>query len=191
MYAFNKYINGTDPDNYAGSYMYMVGLDASNGGTPYVNPVSGQVTRYVMSGDPVTGTGWVDNDPSDCRTMASFGPFNFRPGDTQQLVIKLAVGQGTDRLNSITALRETLDYSYNPFGCCIERVGNIDGSEDNLVTMADLTVLIDHLFISLAPLVCFDAGNVDMSADGLVTMSDLTVLIDHLFITLTPLPECP
>jgi hypothetical protein len=76
-------------------------------------------------------------------------------------------------------------------GCCTGMMGNIDGSEDGLVTMGDLTVLIDHLFITLTPLACPLAANVDLSADGLITMGDLTVLIDHLFITLTPLPACP
>ncbi len=76
--------------------------------------------------------------------------------------------------------------------CCTgPSVGNVDGSSDNLVTMGDLTVLIDHLFISLTPLTCVEEGNVDLSADGLVTMGDLTILIDHLFISLSPLPPCP
>jgi hypothetical protein len=56
--------------------------------------------------------------------------------------------------------------------------------------MADLTVLIDHLFIDLTPLMCPVAANLDQSLDGLITMSDLTVLIDHLFINLAPLPPC-
>jgi hypothetical protein len=77
-------------------------------------------------------------------------------------------------------------------GCCAgTSVGNVDGSADNLITMGDLTVLIDHLFISFAPLACLDVGNTDLSADGLVTMGDLTVLIDHLFISFNPLPACP
>ncbi len=77
-------------------------------------------------------------------------------------------------------------------GCCTgPSVGNVDGSTDDLVTMGDLTVLIDHLFISLTPLDCLDEGNTDMSADGLVTMGDLTVLIDALFISLNSLPPCP
>jgi len=75
--------------------------------------------------------------------------------------------------------------------CCCLFIGNIDRSPDGLVTMGDLTVLIDHLFITLTLLPCPEEGNVDLSTDGLVTMGDLTVLIDHLFITLTPLPPCP
>jgi hypothetical protein len=76
--------------------------------------------------------------------------------------------------------------------CCVgPSVGNVDESPDHLVTMGDMTVLIDHLFGTLQPLACPTAGNMDMSEDGLVTMGDLTVLIDHLFISLDPLPPCP
>ncbi len=76
--------------------------------------------------------------------------------------------------------------------CCTgPSVGNVDGSADNLVTMGDLTILINHLFISLTPLACIDEGNCDMSADKLVTMGDLTTMISSMFITLDPLPPCP
>ncbi len=76
--------------------------------------------------------------------------------------------------------------------CCTGgSVGNVDASMDNLVTMGDLTVLIDHLFISLTPVICPAEANVDMSADGRITMGDLTILIDHLFISLSPLDPCP
>ena len=79
-----------------------------------------------------------------------------------------------------------------PEDCCVcPTLGNVDESDDCLVTMGDLTVLIDHLFVTLTPLVCPLSGNVDLSTDELVTMSDLTVMIDHLYITLTPLPVCP
>jgi hypothetical protein len=70
-------------------------------------------------------------------------------------------------------------------GCCV-LMGNVDGEGE--VTMGDLTVLIDHLFISYNPLVCADEGNVDLEGD--VTMGDLTVMIDHLFISYNPLPTC-
>ena len=76
--------------------------------------------------------------------------------------------------------------------CCVcTTLGNVDESPDCLVTMGDLTILIDHLFITLTPLPCPQDGNVDLSTDGLVTVGDLTVMIDNLFITLTPLPPCP
>ncbi len=73
---------------------------------------------------------------------------------------------------------------------CCRSLGNVDRSLDQLVTMGDLTVLIDHLFISLTPLVCVEEGNVDLSADKLVTMGDLTVMIDYLFICLGCVFNC-
>ena len=74
--------------------------------------------------------------------------------------------------------------------CSCATLGNVDGSADCFVTMGDLTVLIDHLFITLSSLDCPQEGNVDTSADNEITMGDLTVLIDNLFISLAPLPAC-
>lgn len=80
----------------------------------------------------------------------------------------------------------------NVESCCSgPSVGNVDGSLDNEVTLGDLTIMIDHLFVSLDPLDCPEEGNLDESPDGEATIADLTVMIDHLFITLAPLPPCP
>ncbi len=92
-----------------------------------------------------------------------------------------------------TAPSRGIDYtsgrvSFEP-SCCIGTVGNVDCGEEELPDMGDLTVLIDHLFISLSPLCCEPEANVDLT--GIVDMGDLTVLIDHLFISLNPLPPCP
>jgi len=102
MYAFNKYINGTDPGTPTETFRYMNGLDID--GFPLPNG-----TRYAVPGDPVTGTGDVDDNSSDRRMMASFGPLTFAPGDTQQVILRIAVGQGDNRLESITELREILN----------------------------------------------------------------------------------
>jgi len=114
MYSFGKYINGTDPDNAIEAYNYMCGLQ--DNGSVRVNPVTGEPTRFMLTGDPVAGTGWLDSNPTDRRMMASFGPIDFLPGDTQQVYFKLAVGQGTDRLSSITVLRQVLAYDSIPTG---------------------------------------------------------------------------
>ncbi|MBD3258166.1 hypothetical protein GF377_07010 [candidate division GN15 bacterium] len=81
-----------------------------------------------------------------------------------------------------------------PIECCAGDRGNVDASPDEQPTLGDLTVMVDHLFIGLEPLECWEEGNVDESipeGPGSVTLSDLTVLIDHLFISLAPLPPCP
>ena len=203
MYAFTMYINGTDPVNHSESYMYMRGLDAKNNGAPFYNPTTGQPTRYVLSGDPVAGTGWIDNGPSDRRTMASFGPITFRPGATQQVVFKMVVGQGADRLSSITALRNVLDYEYNPFSCCIGRVGDANGSNEptDEITLGDIMLLVDVKFISgdCSKLPCLTEADVNQdgganpTCDDHVTLGDIMTLVDFLFITgpdVAVLPEC-
>ncbi|MBD3257027.1 hypothetical protein GF377_01245 [candidate division GN15 bacterium] len=78
--------------------------------------------------------------------------------------------------------------------CCLADRGNVDGSGDDAVTLGDLTIMVDHLFISLDPIDCWEEGNLDGSlpeGPGSVTLADLTILIDHLFISLDPLPACP
>ncbi|MBD3257182.1 PKD domain-containing protein [candidate division GN15 bacterium] len=81
--------------------------------------------------------------------------------------------------------------------CCAgTSMGNVDNSPDNQVTLGDLTVMIDHLFVTLTPLVCLDEADLDLSGmpspDATdITLGDLTILIDHLFVSLAPLPPCP
>jgi hypothetical protein len=65
------------------------------------------VTTYMVTGDPVAGTGWLDPAPADKRMLLSMGPFRMAPGETQVLTAAIMVGQGADRLSSITALRST------------------------------------------------------------------------------------
>jgi len=107
MTAFNKYINGTDPRSFIQAYQYLKGLNAVEGnGGPYVNPITSETTTFAMSGDPVAGTGWLDANPADRRLMLCSGPFTMMPGDTQEVVVGIIIGQGTDRLNSVSVLKE-------------------------------------------------------------------------------------
>ncbi len=103
MVSFNKYINGTDPVSASETYNYMKGLNPD--GTVQTDPTTQQPTNYMMSGDPVAGTGWLDSNPADRRFMLSAGPFTMAPGDTQEVVAAIILGQGADRLTSITAMK--------------------------------------------------------------------------------------
>ncbi len=105
MTSFSKYINGTDPSHFQESYNYMRGL--TRYGSPYV--YGGDTLSYMHSGDPVMGTGDLDFDPSDRRGMGSCGPLTLMPGDSQYILIKMAVGHGDDRLSSITLMKELLN----------------------------------------------------------------------------------
>lgn len=122
MSSFNKYINGTDPHSAEATYAYMRGLDARNpaaGFPPVVDPVTNEITTYMCNGDPVSGTGWIDSDANDRRLMLSSGPFTMPPwedtnGDgepdvgepgVQEIVAAIIVGQGSNRLESVSIMR--------------------------------------------------------------------------------------
>ena len=106
--SFNKYINGTDPNSADKSYNYMQGLDAD--GNVVIDPTTGSPTKFVVNGDPVTGSGWLDSNPADRRMMLSTGPFTMAPGDTQEIVVGIVVGQSSSRTCSV-ALMKFLDES--------------------------------------------------------------------------------
>ena len=69
------------------------------------------------------------------------------------------------------------------------KCGNIDGSFDGSIDIADLSRLIDYLYISFSPLGCRFASNVDGSLDGGVDIADLSHLIAFLYLTGPP-PSC-
>jgi len=104
LYSFNKYINGTDPDNASEVYAYMKGLRAKfTGFPPYT--YEGDTTTFMFTGDPVTGTGDLDFAPDDRRHMQTTGPLTFAPGDSTEILAAMVVGQGGDRLSSITVMK--------------------------------------------------------------------------------------
>jgi len=72
--------------------------------------------------------------------------------------------------------------------CCVGFTGNIDCDSNNKIDIADLTALIDHLFIDRNPLCCPREANIDGA--GEINIADLTFLIDHLFIDLPSTAVC-
>lgn len=108
MVSFNKYINGTDPVSRVETYNYMRGLQPDGAAIHINDDPNLPVTTFQVSGDPVAGTGWLDSTPADRRLMLSSGPFHMNPGDVQEIAYAIIIGQGTDRLSSITALRQAV-----------------------------------------------------------------------------------
>jgi hypothetical protein len=79
---------------------------------PYPFPPGVEPTPFPLSGNPVTQTGLLDGlgelysfPPGDRRLNQASGPFQMAPGDTQQVVIGFVVGQGADRLSSISVMK--------------------------------------------------------------------------------------
>jgi hypothetical protein len=101
MTSFNKYINGTDPDNFGETYAFMRGLTKTGG--PYI--YQGDTLKFVTSGDPVSGQGDVDFAAADRRFMMTTGPITFRPGDSTEIVAAIIIGQATTHKTSIALMR--------------------------------------------------------------------------------------
>jgi len=105
MTAFTKYLNGTDPVSAFETYNTMRGLDRDGSPIHENDDPLAPITKFQVSGNPVSGTGWLDNNPADRRMQVVTGPFTMDPGDEQEIVGAVLVGQGSDRLSSITAMR--------------------------------------------------------------------------------------
>jgi hypothetical protein len=81
--------------------------------SPYASS-HGIVTSYVLSGDPVTGQGWVDGldvQASDRRLVTVHGPVTMNKGDTAEVVTALVGGIGADNLGSVKVLKYNTTYA--------------------------------------------------------------------------------
>lgn len=96
--------NGGDPTGESNVYYVLSGQDET--GLPLVDPSNNSPTTYSYSGDPVAGSGWIDNSPSDRRFIISIGPLTVARGDTIEITAAVVVGQGGDALGSITSLKQ-------------------------------------------------------------------------------------
>ncbi len=76
-----------------------------------ITPRTENVTKFPLSGDPVTGTGYIDgivNVPGDRRMGMASGPFNLAFGDTQEVVVaQICAGAraGISNIRAITLLK--------------------------------------------------------------------------------------
>ncbi len=101
-------VQGT-PEGSTQMYNFMRGRVGLTG--QYFSDPQGNPTTYVLTGDPVAGTGWLDGQqyPSGDRRMGlSAGPFTMAPGDTQEVVVaEICAGAipGVDRLTAVNLLK--------------------------------------------------------------------------------------
>lgn len=127
MSAFNYFAAGSaisDPDlkEYSGTeqwYNLMNGLKP-RAAKPFED-VNGNPTRFPLNGDPVAGDAEIDGNvlPAGDRRMEMItGPFKLAVGDTQEIVVALVTGMGTDRLSSVSVMKYndiSAQYAYDNF----------------------------------------------------------------------------
>ena len=100
-------------------YNYFQGIEGLKN-RPFRLPsqLGGATTMFTLSGNPLTGIGWVDGvyrHEGDRYINIVSGPFGMAPGDTQEVVFAEVAAQGQDRLDAVKVLKEyaaslSLDY---------------------------------------------------------------------------------
>ena len=66
---------------------------------------TGGDTKFVLSGDPVTQSGWIDGvqlPPGDRRMVMASGPFKMNLGDSATVVLGIIGGMGLDNISSVS-----------------------------------------------------------------------------------------
>lgn len=113
-----------DPDNQTEAFNYSKGKLKTGS---LLNPCSsdpwGEVLGgvncntinplYWYSGDPVTNIGWINYVGTDQRILLNSGPFKLTSGKPVNIIVAYIVGQGADRIESITKAREIAEYTHN------------------------------------------------------------------------------
>jgi hypothetical protein len=93
-------------------------------GAEYLNPFTQTPTKFLVDGDPLTGEGWIDGwdgvHPGDRYLYLISGPFRLASGDTQEVVVALSVGQGADRISSVSVLKHQSDVAQAYFDNLLE-----------------------------------------------------------------------
>ena len=87
------------------AWNFARGLDEE--GKIIIDPVTNNPTKFTLSGDPVTGQGWIFETGTGGGAGFAFfsGPFTLAPNDTQWTMVALIPSKGQSNLNSITQLR--------------------------------------------------------------------------------------
>ena len=79
----------------------------STTGVPFKDPTTGKNTKFTLSGDPITGRGWIDgiiHRPGDRRLGMVAGPFTFAAKDTQEVVVGQFAAGATAGVNNLQAV---------------------------------------------------------------------------------------
>ena len=111
MTTFGYYHAGEDPveDDYNGTlewWCLLIGRHPKTGETWQVPEALGDgTTPFAVSGDPVTGAGWIDEADGDKRMLIGCGPFSMALGDTVEMTIAVVIGQHMNPMLSFMVLK--------------------------------------------------------------------------------------
>ena len=100
--SYVGYVNGEGPGSALEVYRGLQGLNVF--GSAFLDPTTGLPTTFMFPGDPVTGDGWIDGAPADKRMLLGSGPFALAPGQSQEVLYAIIVGQENSSISSLARL---------------------------------------------------------------------------------------
>lgn len=74
--------------------------------------------------------------------------------------------------------------------CCTGTTGNTDCDVEDKRNLADISRLIDRVYLTKLPLCCEAEGNVDGDLEAKLNLSDITRLIDHVYLSKQETAPC-
>lgn len=112
MFSRNVDANWTDPvqGSYSEGALKLKNLfqgKLGKDGIPYTDPNTGKKTKFPLSGDPFSGSGWLDGQlhPKNDRIFGIVsGSFTMNPGDTQEVVLGQIAAGGTPGVDNKAAV---------------------------------------------------------------------------------------
>jgi hypothetical protein len=144
--------------------------------------------RYATS--PITDANWANS--TRVSGLAKPLPYGNREQVTVQDLLPSTnyyfALKSADELSNWSPMSNVLQRA--TCGGCVGITGNVNGSTDNRVDLADLAILVQFLTSNQGTQLCVEEANVDASPDGLITLSDLSLLIAFLT-SIVGLPACP
>ncbi len=124
-------------------------------GTPNNDPSNGKVTKFQLTGDPLTNEGWIFPsrfNGGGAGFVMFTGPFNLAINDTQWIMIALTPALGNDRFESIKIMREkamllrSLPYDTLAYGITPYKIDYVDTT--NLPDIVESEIVPDQLSLS-------------------------------------------
>jgi hypothetical protein len=154
-------------------------------------PQNGTVVQFIAQDSPDYDT--IPGD-GDRKYMMSSGPFDMAPDDTQEVWLGVIVGQGSDRLGSITELKYIDSFAQAVFDagfevCDCSRMGDLNNNGFSY-EVSDIVYLINYA-LSGGPAPPIDVycpliNRGDINCDDRVNLLDIVLMVHIVFGYSTP-----
>ncbi len=127
------------------------------------------VKAAIGSPDHLVFESWASPQYSDTSLYSIITPINLPENDS-------SIFSHTRLINEGLAV-----FNLSPPGCCGVAVGNTDCDEEGKRNLADISRLIDRVYITKQFLCCSSSG--DLNCDDNLNLADITELIDCVYIS--------